>query len=71
MRNYRKEVNKLAKQNEMDGTYTEPVTAYLEPKTYKMLEAKAAEDERTLSSILRLLIKRYVSGDLDLRKVEE
>ena len=54
--------------NDSDAIYTEPVTAYLEPDTLKALEKKASADDRTMSSILRLLIKRYISGDFECRK---
>lgn len=54
--------------SESEAIFTEPVTAYIEPKTLKELEKKASDDERTISSILRLLIKRYVAGEFECRR---
>lgn len=50
---------------------TEPITTYVDVKTLAALERKAAENEHTLSSVVRLLIKRYVTGNLEFRKSDE
>lgn len=50
---------------------TEPITTYVDVKTLAALERKAAENEHTLSALLRLLIKRYVTGNLEFRKTDD
>ena len=46
--------------NDSEKSYTKPVTAYIEPDTLVAFEKKAEIEERTVSSLLRILIKRYL-----------
>ena len=51
-----------------EAKYSEPIIGYLEPELKDAFVLKVKQDDRTESSAIRMLVRRYVDGEISTRK---